>query len=180
MKKTFRTVILTLLSASLFACSSLEKRDNKAKAGAPIPLDGNSGYIFFSHFTTTGDFPGKLIIKKQNGKSDIGLTFSNISTPSYALYEVEPGNYDAIGFSAGNDPLGDAMGTTISARLGRKWDVCAGCVLYAGRLRLDFTRTANGETTNYGLADASVEDLKRISEFLVVSKQTKMINDIKP
>jgi len=181
MKNRFiRKIGLLLLMGIIFSCSSLEKRENQAQNGAPLVLKTNSAYIFFSHYTTTGDFPGKLIIKKQTGKSEMGLSFANTSAPSYALYEVEPGIYDAIGFSAGNDPLGDAMGITISARLDRKWDICAGCVLYAGRLRLDFVSTANAEKTNYVLADAASDDLKKIVEFLAVDKKTKIINGIKP
>ena len=108
MKRKFdQTLTIILLLTVASSCSSIQRRENMAMPTQPIVMQPNSGYIFFSYFTIAEIWPGKCIIRKADGGPKIGLTFMNSKDISYGLYEVEPGDYNVIGFSSGNDPLGD-------------------------------------------------------------------------
>jgi hypothetical protein len=174
--KTVRNLPFVLLLALIVSCHSVEKRENLATISQPKALRQESAYIFLSHYTVTEVWPGKLIVRRILGGPKVYLPFANSHTLNYALYELEPGEYKAIGFSAGNDPMGDSMGIPVTAAYNQKWNICAGCVLYVGRVRLDFSKEAFSEVTEYDVVDASAEDLKKMSEYLAVSKQTKIIN----
>ncbi|AFM13948.1 hypothetical protein [Turneriella parva] len=170
-------LLFTLTCLSLARCGSYQVKKDAFQEKQPIVLSDKMGYIAFSYLGPTSGDPGRWLAHNTDKNEKISMYFSTELEPQLALFEVQPGNYSAIGLSGGRQL--DFENPPVYAKLKNKWNVCAGCIAYIGQINYSFVSMPRQSTVYYKINNEFDTDSKELLKRFPEISRERLVNGLK-